>query len=156
MHYKPIATCSEKRQTKLQLSLQDAAERVGIILPPRMSNEMLDLQSKLEMMRRQLDNRDKEIASLVAEAAISKESYFTEVTALRADLIVVQSNLKRESAERAALESGFVTEENYLTIRYAAAQKGVKVSSLLTFMSAVYCDAFLVSDLRFLPASFDL
>ena len=95
-----------------------------------MSNEEIDLRSKLEVMRRQLESRDQEIASLVAEATINKESFFTEVTALRADLIVAQSNLKRESSERAALESGFVTEDNYLTIRYAAAQKGVKVSTL--------------------------
>jgi hypothetical protein len=95
-----------------------------------MSNEVIDLKSKLEVMRRQMESRDQEIASLLAEAAVNKEAYYTEVTALRAELIVVQSNLKRESAERAALESGFVTEDNYLTIRYAAAQKGVKVSTL--------------------------
>lgn len=102
-----------------------------------MSNEEIDLKSKLEVMRRQMESRDKEIAFLLAEAAINKDSYFTEVTALRAELIVVQSNLKRESAERAALESGFVTEDNYLTIRYAAAQKGVKVSTIYDSFSCI-------------------
>lgn len=103
---------------------------MGIILPPKMSPEILDLHSRIEIMTKQIQKKDSLIETLQSEATLSHESHRTEVTTLRSDLITAQANLKRETAARTALEKGFVTEENYLTIRYAEAQKGIKVRFL--------------------------
>ena len=92
-----------------------------------MSNEVLDMKASITMLTRQLSARDIRIAELEAEALLNKESYRLEVCTLRCDLIIAQTDLKRETADRMDLEAGFVTEDNFLTSRYSKAQKGVRV-----------------------------
>ena len=96
-----------------------------------MSAELLDLHSRIEMMSRQIKAKDSAIEIYESEAKTANDAHRSEVTSLRCDLITAQANLKRETAARTALEKGFVTEENYLTIRYAEAQKGIKVCLII-------------------------
>jgi hypothetical protein len=51
-------------------SIEVAAERVGIKLPKHMTAEMLQIQSKVGVMQRQIDARDKTIRSLETDYAL--------------------------------------------------------------------------------------
>ena len=108
--------------------LQEAALRVGLVLPVHASKETLQLKSTIEVMRRQIQTRDNKIHSLETDYTFEVQHFKNQITTVRSDLIIAQSNLKREIAARIALEKGFVTEDNYLTSRLSVAQKGVKVN----------------------------
>ena len=89
------------------------------------------------MLKRQLAARDSRIVELESDAISNKESYRLEVCTLRCDLIIAQTDLKRETADRMDLEAGFVTDDNFLTSRYSKAQKAVRVRYATLF--SVYC-----------------
>ena len=112
--------------------------RVGLVLPVHTSKEMLQLQSTIEVMRRQIESRDNKIHSLETDYTFEVQHFKNQITGVRSDLIVAQSNLKREIAARIALEKGFVTEDNYLTSRLSVAQKGVKVRINLFYFILYY------------------
>jgi len=133
-HYSPVTPVRPHRAPYVtppwgqssEEPLEVAAERVGISLPPHMTAEMLQMQSKVAVMQRQIDARDRTIRSLETDYALQVESFKVQVTTLRTDLIISQAGFKRETAAREALESGLINEENYLTSFLATAHKGVK------------------------------
>ena len=85
------------------------------------------MKASITMLKRQLAARDSRIVELESDAISNKESYRLEVCTLRCDLIIAQTDLKRETADRMDLEAGFVTDDNFLTSRYSKAQKAVRV-----------------------------
>ena len=109
-----------------------------------MSNEVLDMKASITMLKRQLAARDARVAELEADAIVNKESYRLEVCTLRCDLIIAQTDLKRETADRMDLEAGFVTEDNFLTSRYSKAQKGVRVRETFFCLIGVYFHLLIV------------
>ena len=109
-----------------------------------MSNEELEMKASITMLKRQLAARDSRIVELESDAISNKESYRLEVCTLRCDLIIAQTDLKRETADRMDLEAGFVTDDNFLTSRYSKAQKAVRVRYATLYSISFYSVLFLI------------
>jgi hypothetical protein len=106
-------------------SMESVVEQVGIKISKKSSSEMIELRSKVEVMQRQIDSRDRIIETLEAEYSIEVESFKSHAIILRTELIVVSETVKREKTARLSIESSFVTQDSDINTSIATTTLGV-------------------------------
>jgi hypothetical protein len=97
-----------------------------VVLPPRRTAEERELQTRVHVLGQQLESRNRAVLQLEAEMQAEVVAFRNEITGVRADLVATRLELKRERAAREALQTSYVTEDNFLTSFLATAEKDLQ------------------------------